>query len=311
MAHPACDVDFGTGWTGVLSSGQCFVSPNGRYEALMQTDGNLVLSDLSVSPAAVLWSTGTAVTALSPGIALQTLYSYDALGNLTCVEQHGNVSGTGCTSPPSSDATSLWRVRRFTYDSLSRLLTATNPEAGQTTYQYDNDSNLISKTDARGVTTNYNPPGGTIDALHRVRQKTYSDGTPTVTYQYDTGCCGVTPANSAGRMTAAFTTNNTELIFSYDPLGHLKTQWDCPPSGITRGSCYTMSANYDDAGHIISLTYPDGHTVATIYNAAGRMINVNQGTFSYYSVPQTSACKHVGLLAHGRHESRNFRKWGD
>jgi len=47
-----------------------------------------------------------------------TLYQYDALGNLLCVEQHGNVSGTGCSASPASDASSPWRVRRFTYDSL-------------------------------------------------------------------------------------------------------------------------------------------------------------------------------------------------
>ncbi len=100
-------------------------------------------------------------------------------------------------------------------------------------------------------------------------------------------------------MTGASTTNNTELIFSYDPLGHLKTQWDCPPSGITRGFCYTMSANYDDAGNITSLTYPDGHTVATSYNAAGRMINVKLGTFSYYSVPQTQLASTWGYWPTG------------
>src|SRR5262249_1254710 len=30
-----------------------------------------------------------------------TLYRYDALGNLLCVEQHGNVTGTGCGSSPT------------------------------------------------------------------------------------------------------------------------------------------------------------------------------------------------------------------
>src|ERR1051326_7073216 len=74
-----------------------------------------------------------------------TLYIYDALGNLTCVEQHGNSSGTGCSAAPSNDATSPWRVRRFTYDSLSRLLTARNPESGAITYTYDNDGELLQK----------------------------------------------------------------------------------------------------------------------------------------------------------------------
>jgi len=75
-----------------------------------------------------------------------TIYFYDALGNLLCVEQHGNVAGTGCSADPSNDATSPWRVRRFTYDSFSRLLTAKNPESGTITYTYDADGNLLQKT---------------------------------------------------------------------------------------------------------------------------------------------------------------------
>jgi uncharacterized protein RhaS with RHS repeats len=45
----------------------------------------------------------------------KTLYAYDALGNLIRVDQKG--------SPPG-DSTQ-WRTRTFTYDSFSRLLTAT------------------------------------------------------------------------------------------------------------------------------------------------------------------------------------------
>jgi YD repeat-containing protein len=87
----------------------------------------------------------------------------------------GAVSGTGCIAPPANDATSPWRVRRFAYGSLSRLLNASNPESNtlvsggtstrvNTTNAYDADSNLISKTDARGVTINYNPPDSPIDS---------------------------------------------------------------------------------------------------------------------------------------------------
>jgi RHS repeat-associated protein len=238
--------------------------------------------------------------------SLVTFYRYDALGNLTCVEQHGDApTGTGCSASPASDATSPWRLRRFSYDSLSRLLTAKNPEAGQTTYQYDNDSNLISKTDARGVTINYSPSGSPIDVLHRVTQKTYSDGTPAVTYQYDTGCCGVTPANPAGRMTAAFS-GNTELVFSYDAMGRITTQWDCPPSGIARGFCYVISAQYDDTGNITSLTYPDNRVVTTGYNSAGRFVRTDLASFggtavnfNYYTVPQSLSAANWGYFPTG------------
>src|SRR5262249_37265412 len=56
-----------------------------------------------------------------------TVYAYDTLGNLLRVDQKGSAR---------TDSTQ-WRTRTFTYDSLSRLLTATNPESGTITYTYD------------------------------------------------------------------------------------------------------------------------------------------------------------------------------
>ena len=104
-----------------------------------------------------------------------TLYQYDALGNMLCVEQHGGVTSTGCSAAASSDASSPWRVRRFSYDSLSRLLTATNPESGLITYSYDLDGNLQQKTSpapnqtgAATQTVSY-----CYEPLHRVTGKGY------------------------------------------------------------------------------------------------------------------------------------------
>ena len=67
---------------------------------------------------------------------MRTLYTYDALGNLLRVEQNGD----------TTDDSTQWRIRTFTYDSLSRLLTANNPESGTITYSYDADGNLLQKT---------------------------------------------------------------------------------------------------------------------------------------------------------------------
>jgi YD repeat-containing protein len=60
---------------------------------------------------------------------MRTLYSYDTLGNLLRVEQRGG----------TTDSTQ-WRVRTFTYNSLSQLLTATymvsiRPGDGSTAYR--------------------------------------------------------------------------------------------------------------------------------------------------------------------------------
>jgi YD repeat-containing protein len=69
----------------------------------------------------------------SPHLNYQTLYQYDALSDLTNVTQNGSSS-------------SLARVRNFTYDSLTHLTQAVNPESGTIKYAYDADSNVITKT---------------------------------------------------------------------------------------------------------------------------------------------------------------------
>jgi YD repeat-containing protein len=101
----------------------------------------------------------------------QTGYTYDPLNNLATVNQPLGSSGG--------------QTRSFSYSSLSRLLTAVNPESGTISYVYDNNGNLSSKTDARSVLTTY-----TYDALNRVTERSYSNEpsgqatTPAVTYTY-------------------------------------------------------------------------------------------------------------------------------
>jgi YD repeat-containing protein len=89
------------------------------------------------------------------------------------------------------------RYRTFVYDSLSRLTNACNPEAvnakqlpctltagpWSAVYTYDANGNTKTRTDARGIVTNY-----TYDALNRLTGKTYPNdtATPALSYGYDT-----------------------------------------------------------------------------------------------------------------------------
>ncbi len=86
-------------------------------------------------------------------------------------------------------------MRSFAYDGLRRLTSATNPEQTKpTSYTYDANNNIQTRTDALGVTTTYS-----YDALNRLTGKTYSDNTtPNGTYNWDVA--GVT--NGVGRLGA-------------------------------------------------------------------------------------------------------------
>src|SRR5260370_24780163 len=113
-----------------------------------------------------VWETDPAT---GVGLPNETDYQYDTLGNLTLVQQQGGVSDP-----------SQWRTRTFSYDSLSRLLSATNPESGTINYGYDASCNLASKTSpapnqtgAASLQTSFY-----YDLLNRLTENGFSDVTP-------------------------------------------------------------------------------------------------------------------------------------
>ena len=50
------------------------------------------------------------------------------------------------------------------------MRTAFNPESGTTSYQYDDNGNLIVKTDARGVSLH-----NSYDSINRITRRWYND----------------------------------------------------------------------------------------------------------------------------------------
>jgi RHS repeat-associated protein len=173
------------------------------------------------------------------GVNYLTSYAYDALDNLATVTQD---------TQPS---------RSFIYNSLKRLTSGTNPESGTINYTYDNNGNLTQKTDARPVTTNY-----VYDALNRPTSRTYSDGTPAVTYTYDS----TSVANGKGRLASVNSSVSTYSYSAYDALGRVSG------GAQTLGSqSYSLSYAYDLAGHVKSMTYPSLHNVTYNYDVAGRL----------------------------------------
>lgn len=182
--------------------------------------------------------------------------------------------------------------RSFTYDALSRLKQAINPESGTINYTYDSNGNLETKTDARSVVTTF-----TYDGLNRVLTRTYSGAapggtTPGVSYSYDNAAV----TNSKGRLTSVSSSVSSYSYGSYDVMGRVETGMQA-----TDGQNYPMSYQYNLAGEMTSETYPSGRVVVTEYDSAGRVAGVkNQATGLYWAgATPTDVTNRIQYAAHG------------
>ena len=181
------------------------------------------------------------------------------------------------------------QARTFSYDALGRLVSAINPETGTSTYGYDGNGNLKSKT------TPVTAPNATVtlgyDTLNRIVSKAYlsagSDpnsttdaSAPAVTYCYDgstagSGCAGnPSAAYSVGRLTMTYNANSATSILAYDPLGRVLQSQQTPVGGLP----YSFTYAYNLLDEITSETYPSGRVVTTSYDSAGRLSSVQDAT---------------------------------
>jgi len=171
-----------------------------------------------------------------------TTYGYDALNNLTSVVQGGTHN------------------RSFVFDSLKRLTSSTNPEAGTVTYTYDADSNVLTKKDARTFTITYG-----YDVLNRMTGKTYSNGDPAVSYSYDqTGCLTLSVCYNIGRRTAMTDAGGSES-WAYDQMGR-----ELAEQRITNSITKSTSYSYNLDGTLATLTYPSGRVITYTTDAVER-----------------------------------------
>ncbi|MGA2236989.1 MAG: RHS repeat-associated core domain-containing protein [Terriglobales bacterium] len=217
--------------------------------------------------------------------SMETDYVYDGLNDLTSVVQNGSNS-------------SYARNRTFSYDSLGRLISATNPESGNITYTYDLNSNLASKvapkpgqTGTAQVTTNYS-----YDALNRLYLKTYTGmTTQEAQYGYDgtalSGCTVAVPSitsptNLVGRR-SAMCSNLSSSAFSYDQMG--RVLFDARANQGSSTQAYTVGYTYYKNGALNTLTYPSGDVVTYTVGSANRVTQMSDPSNSYVGYSGTPA----------------------
>lgn len=186
------------------------------------------------------------------GSAFGTVYSYDAMGNLTSVRKSNGE-----------------RVS-FRYDSLGRKKELSDPQLGTWRYDYDVNGNIVRQTDSKGRVSQM-----AYDRLNRLVSKTEPDGKK-IEYIYDEG------ANGQGRLSRVKDPAAPQT-FAYDEFGRLTKK-----SQTIEGKVFTTKSDYDLAGRETALTYPDNTTVRNEYDGVF-LKNVGSETGNPYATLQYDA----------------------
>ncbi len=186
-----------------------------------------------------------------------TTYAYDALDRLASVtddldnttdytyDENGNLTGV----TDANDNTTI-----YTYDNMNRLTAITNPLDQTTGYAYDPAGNRIGSTKPDGNTISYG-----YDSSNRLAEITYP-GSNRISFNYD--------AN--GNRTEMTDPEGTTL-YSYNNLDRL--------TSVTR-AVYSIGYDYDLAGNIAGIIYPDGLNITYAYNELNQLASVSDAVYA-------------------------------
>jgi YD repeat-containing protein len=166
------------------------------------------------------------------------------------------------------------------------LTSATDPETGTTTYQYDGNHHVTQRTDAKGQQTKY-----TYDSYERlVEAQHYVGGqeqtNQRVLYTYD-----VNPldpgnyTNSWGRLTGVsfqqqtFNNNQFAYYYSYNQAGRVTTNTFQAINGSTLLANLAATYAWDTQGRMTNMTYPSSPQLAYQYDAMGRLSQITSPNY--------------------------------
>lgn len=183
-------------------------------------------------------------------LSWETSYSYDTLDNLLGVNQ-GN------------------QTRSFIYDALSRLKSQTTPEGETVTYTYTPFDAVDTRTDARGVVTDYDYN----DGLNRLTSVSYNtSGAPGVEATSPVSITYKTSAPGNGQVQQVSDSAGSET-YGYDSLGRNTSK-----SRVFTGNAntYTTQYEYNAVGQQTALIYPSNKRVRTNYDSRGRFAGLDK-----------------------------------
>ena len=210
-----------------------------------------------------------------------TNYTYDALGHLVGV------------SMPRAQGT---QARTFAYTG-GDLTSATNPENGTVTYEYDGSHRVTKRTDAKGQETRY-----TYDAYGRLTEVQHWAVT------WDTGINDYRlQEQTMQRVSYSYDTNPLDGNYSQNGWGRLTA---VQYQDENTGDPFSYMYSYNAAGRVVAqhMNY-NGNAVsfdaAYTWDTEGRMTGIDYGSQQYpqaYTMKRRHAPVEMGCddRAHGR-----------
>lgn len=223
-----------------------------------------------------------------------TTYEYDTTGNLTKITQGA-------------------QQRLFKYDSLGQLIRQKQPEATAVfndagvyvpadaggnhpgalwseVFSYDTRGDVTDAYDARNIHTHYNYS----DGLNRLKEVTYSDGTPKVRYTYDESHAGFFNAGRATKVETVLSDNyvQTAHSFDYDIMGRVASHQEKVGTDT-----YTMTYGFNLLGQLAREQYPSGRVVEQTFDGAARLSAVREQASGGHTYASGIAYKPHGGLA--------------
>ncbi len=263
---------------------------DGKQTSEIPPDGNVTTSPSNYATATTYDAEGNTVSVTVPpasgsGAGETTTNYYDANSNEVAVMGQNGNPATCNPLTYSTCAETTYNV----YDEQDRELNTTDPSSNQTTYSYDANGVMLTTTQQSGTggTYSYNGAG-------ELTQISYTDGTPTVSYQYGTNgercwmfqgtssaSCGSPPTgaatysyDSSGRLVSTTNAAAATVTYGYDASSNLACVSYPNSSGNTCSSTGTPTGvvrySYNQTNQLTSLTDWAGNTLTFTYNGHGK-----------------------------------------
>jgi len=158
----------------------------------------------------------------------------------------------------------------YVYDGFGNLQQLISPDTGTTGYDYDAAGNRLQQIDARGVVTNY-----TYDALNRLTTVKYpGEPAKNLAYTYDNYTNGLLSCSTCNGQMSAFSDSSGTTWYVYDVLGRMDKRINAVK--VPGGGTIDLGTDFDfnDAGRLEQVQYPNGELVNYTFDAAGQVETV-------------------------------------